>query len=127
MQDEIFGPILPVVAFTDLEEALKLVKERPKPLACYVYSKDKKAIAKLLKEVSFGGGAVNDSLMHLSNSKLPFGGVGLSGIGSYHGKAGFDTFTHYKSILDKPFWFETNLKYAPYSKKKMKIIQWLLE
>ncbi len=127
MQDEIFGPILPIVSYTNLDEAIKLVKARPKPLACYVYSKNRKKIAKLLKEISFGGGAINDSLMHLSNSNLPFGGVGLSGIGNYHGKAGFDTFSHYKSILDKPFWFETNLKYAPYSKKKMKIIKWLLD
>lgn len=127
MQDEIFGPILPIVSYTNLDDAIKLVKERPKPLACYVYSKNRKTIAKLLKEISFGGGAINDSLMHLSNSNLPFGGVGLSGFGNYHGKAGFDTFSHYKSILDKPFWFETNLKYAPYSKKKMAIIKWLLD
>ncbi len=127
MKDEIFGPILPVLSFTDLNEAIKMVKERPKPLACYIYSKNRKIIDKLLKEISFGGGAVNDSLMHLSNSKLPFGGVGLSGIGSYHGKSGFDTFSHNKSILDKPFWLEPNIKYAPYSKKKLKIIKWLLE
>lgn len=127
MKDEIFGPILPVLSFTNLDEAIKKVKENPKPLACYIYSKNRKTIDKLLKEISFGGGAINDSLMHLSNSKLPFGGVGLSGIGSYHGKAGFDTFSHNKSILDKPFWLEPNIKYAPYSKKKMKMIKWLLE
>ena len=84
-------------------------------------------INKLLNELSFGSGAINDSLMHLSNSKLPFGGVGLSGMGSYHGKAGFDTFSHYKSILDKPFWFESKLKYAPYSKKNIAIMKWLIE
>lgn len=127
MQDEIFGPILPVISFNDLNEAIKMVKERPKPLACYIYSKNRKTIDKILKEVSFGGGAVNDSVMHLSNSNLPFGGVGLSGMGSYHGKFGFDTFSHYKSILDKPFWFEANLKYAPYSMKKLTLIKWLLE
>ncbi len=127
MKDEIFGPILPVLSFTDLHEAIKMVKERPKPLACYIYSKNRKIIDKLLKEISFGGGAVNDSLMHLSNSNLPFGGVGLSGIGNYHGKSGFDTFSHNKSILDKPFWLEPNIKYTPYSKKKLKIIKWLLE
>jgi len=127
MKDEIFGPILPVLSFTDLNEAIKVVKERPKPLACYIYSKNRKIIDKLLKEISFGGGAVNDSLMHLSNSNLPFGGVGLSGIGSYHGKSGFDAFSHNKSILDKPFWLEPNIKYAPYSKRKLKIIRWLLE
>jgi aldehyde dehydrogenase (NAD+) len=127
MQDEIFGPILPVIAFTKLEDAIKMVKERPKPLSCYIYSKNRKTIDKLLNEISFGGGAINDSLMHLSNNNLPFGGVGLSGMGSYHGKAGFDTFSHYKSILDKPFWFESSLKYAPYSLKKLSIIKWLIE
>jgi len=127
MKDEIFGPILPVISFTDLNEAIKKVKERPKPLSCYIYSKNRKTINKLLKEISFGGGAVNDSLMHLSNSNLPFGGVGSSGMGSYHGKAGFDTFSHFKSILDKPFWLELNTKYAPYSNFKLKLISWLVE
>tara|TARA_R110001583_G_scaffold123082_1_gene274429 strand:+ start:48224 stop:49594 length:1371 start_codon:yes stop_codon:yes gene_type:complete len=127
MKDEIFGPILPILSFTNINEAIKMVKEKPKPLACYIYSKKKQTINKLLNEISFGGGAINDSLMHLSNSNLPFGGVGFSGMGSYHGKSGFDTFSHNKSILDKPFWFEANFKYAPYSDKKLKIIKWLLE
>ena len=127
MQEEIFGPILPILSFTDINEAIAKVKERPKPLSCYIYSKNREAIEKLLKEVSFGGGAVNDSVMHLSNSNLPFGGVGFSGIGSYHGKFGFDAFTHYKSILEKPFWFEANIKYAPYSEKKLKWIKYLLK
>ena len=89
--------------------------------------KNRKTIDKLLREISFGGGSVNDSLVHLANSNLPFGGVGQSGIGNYHGKFGFDTFSHHKSILDKPFWFEPSLKYPPYSKRKKKIFQWLLE
>ena len=127
MQDEIFGPILPVISFTDIDDAIQKVKARPKPLACYVYSRNRKTIAKVLKEVSFGGGAVNESVMHLSNSNLPFGGVGLSGMGSYHGKFGFDTFSHFKSILDKPFWFEANIKYSPYSENKLKIIKWLFK
>jgi aldehyde dehydrogenase (NAD+) len=126
MQDEIFGPILPVISFTDLNDAIKLVKERPKPLSCYIYSTNRKQIKRILSEISFGGGAVNDSLMHLSNSNLPFGGVGASGIGNYHGKAGFDNFSHFKSIVDKPFWIEPNLKYAPYTNFKLKIIKWLL-
>ena len=127
MQDEIFGPILPIISYTNIDDAIAKVKERPKPLSCYIYSKNRKAIAKILNEVSFGGGAVNDSIMHLSNSNLPFGGVGLSGIGSYHRKFGFDTFSHYKSILDKPFWFESNIKYPPYSKGKLKMIKRLLK
>ena len=92
-----------------------------------MYSNHKKDIKKLLKSLSFGGGAVNDSVMHLSNSHLPFGGVGQSGIGSYHGKYGFDTFTHYKSILHKATWLELNLKYAPYTLQKLKIVKWLME
>jgi aldehyde dehydrogenase (NAD+) len=127
MQDEIFGPILPVIAFENLDETIKKVKERPKPLACYIYSRNRKTINKLLREISFGGGAINDSVMHLSNSNLPFGGVGFSGIGSYHGKAGFDSFSHYKSILDKPIWPEPKIKYQPYSALKLKIIKWIME
>ena len=96
-------------------------------MACYIYSKNRKSIDKLLKEISFGGGAVNDSVMHLSNSNLPFGGVGLSGIGHYHGKAGFDSFSHFKGILHKPFWYESNLKYTPYAKLKLNLIRRLLE
>ncbi len=126
MEDEIFGPILPVLSFEDLDEAIKRVKDRPKPLSCYIYGKDKKMIDKILHEVSFGGGCINDSIMHLSNSRLPFGGVGHSGMGSYHGKAGFDSFSHHKSILEKPFWFEAPIKYAPYTSWKKKLVKWLL-
>ena len=127
MKDEIFGPILPVITFTNLDDVVKKVKQRSKPLSCYIYSKNRKIINKLLKEISFGGGAINDSIMHLSNSNLPFGGVGLSGMGTYHGKYGFETFSHKKSILDKPFWLELNIKYAPYTKNKLKLVKWLLE
>ena len=127
MKDEIFGPILPVIKFSNLDEAIAQVKSRPKPLSCYIYSKNKKQIKKILHEVSFGGGAINDSLMHLSNSNLPFGGVGFSGMGKYHGKSGFDNCSHHKSILDKPTWFEPNLKYAPYSKTKQKLIKFMME
>lgn len=125
MDDEIFGPILPVIPFDDLDVVIKQVKERPKPLSCYIYSRHQPSIKKILHEVSFGGGAVNDSITHLANSALPFGGVGSSGIGSYHGKAGFDTFTHYKSILHKPFWFEPALKYYPYTAQKLRLLKWL--
>ncbi len=127
MKDEIFGPILPVISFTNLDETIAVVKSRPNPLACYIYSKNRKTINKILNEFSFGGGSVNDSVMHIANKHLPFGGVGLSGFGSYHGKAGFDTFSHFKSIYDKPFCIEPNLKFAPYSKRKLKIIKRLLE
>ena len=127
MEDEIFGPILPVLSFSDLNATIQEVKSRPKPLACYIYSKNSKTVKKLLKEISFGGGTINDSIVHPSNSNLPFGGVGLSGIGSYHAKAGFDAFSHYKSILHKSFGFESNMRYPPYSEKKMKWIKRILE
>jgi len=127
MKDEIFGPILPVLSFTELDKAIQKVKARPQPLSCYIYSKNKKRIKQLLTEISFGGGAVNDSLMHLTSSQLPFGGVGFSGIGQYHGKFGFDQFSHFKSILHKAFYLEPKIKYAPYSKRKLKLIKWLIE
>ena len=127
MKDEIFGPILPIISFDNLDETIANIKEKDKPLSLYIYSNNKKRIKKLLNEISFGGGAINDSLVHLLNPNLPFGGVGASGIGSYHSKAGFDTFTHYKSILHKSFLIEPNIKYKPYSKLKKKILKLLLE
>lgn len=126
MQDEIFGPILPVISFDDLDEAIRQVKERSRPLSCYVYSKNSKTVDRIINEISFGGGCVNDSVMHLTNSRLPFGGVGFSGIGSYHGYAGFQTFSHYKSIVEKPFWIDPKIRYAPYTDFKMKLIRWFL-
>lgn len=127
MDDEIFGPILPVITFDNLNKTISWVKSRPKPLSCYIYSKNKNTIKSILHQLSFGGGAVNDSIMHLTNSNLPFGGVGFSGIGNYHSKAGFDAFTHYKSILHKPFSFEPNVKYPPYSLQKLKLIKAMME
>lgn len=127
MEDEIFGPILPVISFSNLEEAIYTVKKQPKPLACYIYSSSKKSSLKIIQEISFGGGAINDSLMQLSNSRLPFGGVGSSGMGSYHGKAGFDTFSHFKSILKKSNLIELPIKYPPYSKFKLKLLKFILE
>jgi aldehyde dehydrogenase (NAD+) len=127
MEDEIFGPILPIISFENLEDVITKIKEREKPLSLYVYSKNKIIIKKILNEISFGGGAINESLVHLSNPNLPFGGVGASGIGSYHSKTGFDTFTHYKSILHKSFFFEPSVKYLPFTKLKKKILKFLLE
>ncbi len=101
MEEEIFGPILPIIEYDDLDEVITQIKARPKPLACYVFSNSKSVTNKILSQISFGGGAVNDALMHILNNNLPFGGVGESGIGAYHGKFGFRTFSHYKSILDK--------------------------
>ncbi|MDD2286052.1 MAG: aldehyde dehydrogenase family protein [Paludibacter sp.] len=126
MQEEIFGPILPVIPFDALDDMITEVKRREKPLSCYVFTRDKKLRDKIMHEVSFGGGCVNDAIMHISNNKLPFGGVGESGIGSYHGEYGFRTFSHYKSILDKPTWFEAGLKYFPHSAAKFNLMKKLL-
>ena len=126
MDEEIFGPILPVISYYDLSDAIAQIKSRPKPLACYIFTHDTSSRNRLLKEISFGGGAVNDAVMHISNSNLPFGGVGSSGTGSYHGEAGFIAFSHFKSILDKPFWLEPNLKYPPYSAMKLSWIKYLI-
>lgn len=126
MQDEIFGPILPVLSFDTIDEAIEKVKTLSKPLSCYVFTKNSSVKNKILNEISFGGGAVNDAVMHFTEQTLPFGGVGNSGIGNYHGKYGFEAFSHYKSILQKPFWIEPNLKYAPYSAKKLKWLKWII-
>lgn len=123
MQEEIFGPILPVISYTNLEDAIEQVNDLPKPLSCYIFSSKKEQVKKILNEISFGGGAVNDAVMHIANSKLPFGGVGDSGIGSYHGESGFKTFSHYKSILEKSTLMELSLKYYPHSNTKLNWIQ----
>lgn len=127
MQEEIFGPILPVLRYTTLDEAIGIIKSKPKPLALYLFTNDRSIKTKVTDELSFGGGAINDAIMHITNHHLPFGGVGESGIGSYHGEAGFQTFSHYKSILEKPLRFEPNLKYSPHSESKLKWIKRLLK
>ena len=119
MQDEIFGPILPVIRYSNLSEAIQKVQQLPKPLSCYVFTTKASERKQILNTLSFGGGAVNDTVMHITNSNLPFGGVGLSGMGSYHGEAGFKTFSHYKSILHKANWLELPLKFSPLTNKKL--------
>lgn len=114
MQEEIFGPILPVFEYDDLEEVINFIKERPKPLALYFFSKNKELQNKINNEISFGGGTFNDTIMHIGNLNLPFGGVGDSGIGHYHGKYSFETFSNKKSILKKTFWPDLKLRYPPY-------------
>jgi aldehyde dehydrogenase (NAD+) len=117
MQDEIFGPILPVLEYDELEEAIAFVSARPKPLALYVFSKNKAVQQRVLQSTSSGGVCVNDTVLQVGVPDLPFGGVGDSGMGSYHGKTSFDTFSHFKSILYKPFWLDFKLRYAPYADK----------
>jgi aldehyde dehydrogenase (NAD+) len=127
MQEEIFGPVLPVLTFSDTTKMIGAIKRLPKPLALYVFSKNKKESRRVVSEIPFGGGAVNDTIMHLTNPHLPFGGVNNSGTGSYHGKAGFDAFSHHKSILRKSTLFEPFVKYPPYTRLKWKLLKWLLE
>ncbi|WP_299189663.1 aldehyde dehydrogenase [uncultured Aquimarina sp.] len=126
MQEEIFGPILPVLSFDSIEKAISDIKTLSKPLSCYIFTKNKSVKNKILNEISFGGGAVNDAVMHFMEQNLPFGGVGDSGIGNYHGKAGFVAFSHYKSILQKSFLIELNLKYSPYTSSKLKWLKRLI-
>ncbi len=124
MEDEIFGPILPVLEYNNLEEAINIINSKPKPLALYLFSKSKENQEKVLENTSSGGVCINDTIMQVGIKDLPFGGVGESGIGAYHGKTSFDTFSHYKSILKKGFLFDLNWRYPPYSKnlEKMKKI-----
>ena len=118
MQEEIFGPVLPVIIFKDLQtDVIDKVKAGEKPLSLYIFSKRRSDVRKVLIQVSFGGGCVNETVMHLGNENLPFGGVGNSGMGAYHGKTGFDTFSHQKSILYKSSWFNFDLLKPPYGKK----------
>lgn len=122
MQEEIFGPVLPILTFNNLDEVIKDRHEFAKPLAFYVFSSSKENINKLMTNCTFGGGCINDTIMHLTNSELPFGGVGQSGMGSYHGKKSFETFSHYKSVLIKGK-LEVNLKYPPYTKEKLELVK----
>lgn len=117
MQEEIFGPILPVISYDNLEDAIAIINQKPKPLALYIFSRDRKFQQQICQQTSSGGVCINDTVMQCGVSTLPFGGVGDSGMGSYHGKASFDTFSHYKSILNKSFRFDFDWRYAPYADK----------
>lgn len=123
MQEEIFGPLLPILSFTDYTQALEMISEGAKPLSAYLFSDNKQEQDLFLERVSFGGGCINDVIIHLTNEHLPFGGVGLSGMGSYHGRYGFDTFSHKKSVLYKATWGEPDLKFPPYTAAKRKWIR----
>ena len=118
MQEEIFGPLMPVLEYENLDDAISFINERPRPLALYIFSNRKEEIEKVHKLVTFGGGCVNDAIMHIVSHHLPFGGVGNSGMGSYHGKRSFDTFTHEKGILKHYRWPDITLRNPPYKKKE---------
>mgnify|MGYP000973128569 FL=1 len=114
MEEEIFGPIIPILEYESIVEVIEEIKKRPRPLALYAFSTNEKIVEKIVNSISFGGGCINDTIMHLTNPNMPFGGVGDSGMGHYHGKYSFDTFTHYKSISDKSLSPDVEMRYPPY-------------
>ena len=117
MGEEIFGPIMPIIAFDDFDTVVDDLKAKDKPLALYLFTANKKHVKRVTTELSYGGGCINDVIIHLATSEMGFGGVGESGMGSYHGKAGFDAFSHYKSIVDKKTWLDLPMRYQPYKSK----------
>lgn len=125
MQEEIFGPVLPVLSFRTAEDAMAIVAQHKNPLSFYVFTSSSGKEKWWLKQVAFGGGCVNNASWHFTNHHLPFGGRGRSGTGSYHGKASFDTFTHRKSVMKTPAWFDPSVKYPPFS-GKLKLFKWIL-
>ena len=127
MGEEIFGPILPVLTYTNLDAALADIESQPHPLALYLFSEDKAVQRKVMDRCHFGGGRLNDTIIHLATSAMPFGGVGESGMGGYHGKAGFEAFSHLRSIVDKKTWLDMPVRYQPYTKQKDKMLRFFLK
>ena len=127
MGEEIFGPVLPILTYDRIEEVIETVNTHEKPLALYVFGENKAVIRAVMERCSFGGGCVNDCIIHLATSNLGFGGVGESGMGAYHGKTGFDTFSHHKSIVDKKTWLDLPMRYQPYKKIYDKLIHMFLK
>lgn len=127
MQEEIFGPILPILTYDSLDQAIHKINSLPHPLALYVFTSDKTAARKVTARCGFGGGCINDTIIHLATSEMGFGGFGESGMGSYHGKDGFRTFSHYKSIVDKKTWLDLPMRYQPYRKINEKLIHLFLK
>ncbi len=127
MKEEIFGPILPIITYQHEEEIYSIVAKSPTPLALYLFSTNKKMIREITTKISFGGGCINDTIIHLATSYMPFGGVGNSGIGSYHGNKSFATFTHFKSIVNKSNLLDLPIRYTPYTKLKTKMIKMFLK
>lgn len=126
MTEEIFGPIMPVLGFNSKEEALSIIKHNPNPLAFYLFTTDLKKEKEWIESVPFGGGCINNTAWHFTNHHIPFGGIGNSGIGAYHGKSTFDTFTHAKPVMKTPLWFDPSIKYPPF-KGKLKIFKWFIK
>lgn len=127
MEDEIFGPILPVLTYSNIDDVIEYINSQPNPLAFYLFTSKKEYEQKLIAHCNFGGGCINDTVVHVASEHLPFGGVGESGMGNYHGKASFETFSHYRSILRKETWLDNPARYAPYSDFKEKLFKRFLK
>nr|WP_317282474.1 aldehyde dehydrogenase [uncultured Sellimonas sp.] len=127
MQEEIFGPVMPILTFDSLDEVIQKVNAMPHPLALYFFTSNKAAAKKVTSRCGFGGGCINDTIIHLATTEMGFGGFGESGMGSYHGKIGFDTFSHYKSIVDKKTWLDLPMRYQPYRNIHEKMIRFFLK
>lgn len=126
MGEEIFGPILPIIPYESLDQAIDFINDREKPLALYLFTKSRRTVDRVMNSCSFGGGCVNDTIIHLATHHMGFGGVGASGMGSYHGKKSFDTFTHYRAIVDKATWMDLPMRYMPYKKVNEKLLRMFL-
>ena len=127
MQEEIFGPIMPILVYDNLDDVIRKINDMPHPLALYFFTSDKAAAKKVTSRCGFGGGCINDTIIHLATTEMGFGGFGESGMGAYHGKIGFDTFSHYKSIVDKKTWIDLPMRYQPYRKIHEKMVRFFLK
>ena len=127
MKEEIFGPLLPIIEYDDINNIIRIIKEHEKPLACYVFTRDEDTAKHIINSISYGGGCINDVILQVSNHYMPFGGVGSSGVGSYHGKFGFDTFSHKKSIVWSKTMIDLPIRYAPFNQLKFRILKKILE
>ena len=123
MGEEIFGPILSIIPYDGLDQAIHFINRREKPLALYLFTRSQRIKERILRSCSFGGGCINDTIIHLATHHMGFGGVGQSGMGSYHGKRSFDTFSHYRAIVDKATWLDLPMRYHPYKKFNGKLIR----
>lgn len=123
MQEEIFGPVLPILTYENIEDALQQINAHPHPLAFYLFTQDKKLMRHVTESCPFGGGCINDTIIHLATTNMGFGGTGASGMGAYHGKVGFETFSHTKSIVDKKTWLDLPMRYQPYSALYEKMVR----
>ena len=127
MQEEIFGPLLPIITYDSIDEAIEKINSMAHPLAVYVFTSRGRLANKVMERCDFGGGCINDTLIHLATSEMGFGGFGESGMGSYHGWEGFKTFSHFKSIVDKKTWIDLPMRYQPYKKLNEKILRMFLK